>query len=123
MNPTHHRQQVDTACGCGVLRCISCYGGPMASSTTAVGAAAIPDREHGLRVGRVRNPSSAGAWQAFVAYSSTWATASLTIAAEDHALRLALDAIRKAGLQTGTTRRRRQNRMELLPLPAGFWAS
>lgn len=37
MNPTHQRQQVDTACGCGSGCAASpAVGGPMASKATAV---------------------------------------------------------------------------------------
>ena len=37
MNPTHQRQQVDTACGCGSGCATSpAVGGPMASNATAV---------------------------------------------------------------------------------------
>ena len=124
MNPTHQRQQVDTACGCGSGCAASpAVGGPMASKATAV-------EPHRFRIANMDCASEESEIRRALdgvagirGLQFNLGDRELTIAAEDHALRLALDAIRKAGFKPEPLGVEDKSDGATAAAPTGFWAS
>ena len=124
MNPTHQRQQVDTACGCGSGCAASpAVGGPMASKATAV-------EPHRFRIANMDCASEESEIRRALdgvagirGLQFNLGDRELAIAAEDHTLRLALDAIRKAGFKPEPLGVEDKSDGATAAAPTGFWAS
>ena len=124
MNPTHQRQQVDTACGCGSGCATSpAVGGPMASNATAVEPQRfrIANMDCASEESEIRRALDGVAGIRGLQFNL--GDRELAIAAEDHALRVALDAIRKAGFKPEPIRTKDKSEGAAATQPIGFWAS
>lgn len=124
MNPTHQRQQVDTACGCGSGCATSpAVGGPMASNATAVEPQRfrIANMDCASEESEIRRALDGVAGIHGLQFDL--GRRELTIAAEDHALRLALDAIRKAGFKPEPIKVQEKSEGATTAPLTGFWVS
>ncbi len=124
MNPTHQSQQVDTACGCGSGCAASpAVGGPVASAATAVESRRfrIANMDCASEESEIRRVLDGVAGIHGLQFDL--GNRELGIAAEDHALRLALDAIRKAGFKPEPIKVKDKSEGATKAPPTGFWAS
>ena len=124
MNPTHQRQQVDTACGCGS----GCAASPAVDGTMVSKATAV--EPHRFRIANMDCASEEAEIRRALdrvagirGLQFNLGDRELAIAAEDHALRLALDAIRKAGFKPEPLGVEDKSDGATAAAPTGFWAS